>query len=328
MLKIINLSKSYNNQLILKDINLAVKNGEVVTIVGKSGSGKSTLLRIIAGLELPMKGKIKLQNKTVNDGNTFINPEKRNCSLVFQDYALFPNLTVEENIYLGKSALKSDIKIKDLINIAGISALLNKYPHQCSGGEQQRIAIVRSMAVKPGILLMDEPLSNLDYELKFNLRQIIKKLLIESKTTALIVTHDIYDVMEFSDRLIVLEKGHIIQEGVPNEVFKNPNSKETALLFGKANFIPLKYLKDSKRSFLCTKDNIKYVCIRPEQFKIKGPSVDQNKSFEGIVKSIEEKGFNHQVVVDWNGILIDVHVNSKLKIKKDQKINFYPDLDF
>ena len=130
----------------------------------------------------------------------------------FQDYALFPNLTVEENIYLGKSALKSDIKIKDLINIAEISTLLNKYPHQCSGGEQQRIAIVRSMAVKPGILLMDEPLSNLDYELKFNLRQVIKKLLIESKTTALIVTHDIYDAMEFSDRLIVLEKGHIIQE--------------------------------------------------------------------------------------------------------------------
>ena len=328
MLKIINLSKSYNQQLILKDINLTLNNGEIVTIVGKSGSGKSTLLRIIAGLELPKRGMVKLKNKTVNDENTFINPEKRNCSLVFQDYALFPNLTVEENIYLGKNAVKSDSKIKDLINIAGINTLLNKFPHQCSGGEQQRIAIVRSMAVKPDILLMDEPLSNLDYELKFNLRQIIKKLLIESKTTALIVTHDIYDAMEFSDRLLVLEKGHITQEGAPNEVFKNPNSKETALLFGKANFIPLKYLKESKRSFFCTVDNITYVCIRPEQFKIKGASGNQNKSFEGIVKSIEQKGFNHQMVVDWNGILLDVHVNFKLKIKKDQKIKFYPDLDF
>ncbi len=328
MLKIINLSKNYNAQLILDDINLTVQNGEIVTIVGKSGSGKSTLLRIIAGLELPMRGKIELKNKTVNDGNTFINPEKRNCSLVFQDYALFPNLTVEENIYLGKNALKSDSKIKDLINIAGINTLLKKFPHQCSGGEQQRIAIVRSIAVKPGILLMDEPLSNLDYELKFSLRQIVKKLLIESKTTALIVTHDIHDAMEFSDRLIVLEKGRIIQEGVPNEVFKNPNSKQTALLFGKANFIPLKYLKDSKRSFLSTDDNIQYVCIRPEQFKVEGLVGDQNKSFEGIVKSVREVGFNYQMVVDWNGIFIDVQTNLKLKIKKDQRIKFYPDLDF
>ncbi len=328
MLNIINLSKSYNDQLVLEDISLSVENGEIVTIVGKSGSGKSTLLRIIAGLELPMRGRIELKNKTVNNENTFVNPEKRNCSLVFQDYALFPNLSVEENLYLGKNALKSDSRIKELINIAGINALLTKFPHQCSGGEQQRIAIVRSIAVKPDILLMDEPLSNLDYELKFSLRQIVKKLLIESKTTTLIVTHDIHDAMEFADRLIVLEKGKVNQEGLPNEIFKNPNSKETALLFGKANFIPLEYLKDSKRSFLCPKDNKKYVCIRPEQFKIKGLVGDQNKSFKGIVKSIREVGFKYQMVVDWNGILIDVKTNSKLKIKKNQKINFYPDIDF
>ena len=165
MLKTQELSKSYGKQDVLTNFNLNIKSGEIISIVGSSGSGKTTLLRLISGLELPDSGQIILKDKVVNSENTFIQPEDRDCSLVFQDYALFPNMSMHQNIYFGKNSIHNKEKIGQLIQITDIQKIMGKFPHQCSGGEQQRVALVRSLAINPSLILMDEPLSNLDLSL-------------------------------------------------------------------------------------------------------------------------------------------------------------------
>ena len=268
MLQIQGISKSYGKQNVLQNFNLDVDNGEIISVVGSSGSGKTTLLRLISGLESPDSGQITLKNKIVSSDNNFVRPEYRGCSLVFQDYALFPNMSMRQNIYFGKNSESNKEKIEQLIEITGIENILEKFPHQCSGGEQQRVALVRSLAIDPSLVLMDEPLSNLDYNLKANLALVIRNLLKKFKITAIIVTHDIMDAMEMSDRIIVIDKGEVMQNGLPNELYNNPQSKKIALLFGDTNFIPLEMFPDSKNNFFDTETNKDWISIRPNQFSL------------------------------------------------------------
>ena len=254
MLQIQGISKSYGKQNVLRNFNLDIESGEIISVVGSSGSGKTTLLRLISGLEMPDNGQIILKNKIVSSDNNFVRPEDRDCSLVFQDYALFPNMSMRQNIYFGKNSESNKEKIEQLIGITDIENILEKFPHQCSGGEQQRVALVRSLAIDPSLVLMDEPLSNLDYNLKANLALVIRNLLKKFKITAIIVTHDIMDAMEMSDRIIVIDKGEVMQNGPPNELYNNPQSKKIALLFGDTNFIPLEMFPDSKNNFFDTEN--------------------------------------------------------------------------
>ena len=201
MLKIENLHKSYRKEKVLHGLNLHINSGEIVSIVGSSGSGKTTLLRLVSGLEIPESGKIVIKENIVNSANAFTPPEKRDCSLVFQDYALFPNLSMIDNIYFGKGSKKNKERVEDLIKITNIEKILNKFPHECSGGEQQRVSLVRSMAINPELILMDEPLSNLDYHLKSKISKLICKIIKKFKTTAVIVTHDIMDAIKISQKV-------------------------------------------------------------------------------------------------------------------------------
>ena len=169
MLSIRSLNKSFSNQNVINQLNLKVQSGEILSVVGSSGSGKTTLLRLVSGLEIPDSGQIILNNQSVNGDKIYVPPEKRDCSLVFQDYALFPNMTMGQNIYFGKNSFKNKARVEYLINITKLGKVINKYPHECSGGEQQRVALVRSMAINPSLILMDEPLSNLDNNLKSSL---------------------------------------------------------------------------------------------------------------------------------------------------------------
>ena len=210
MLQIQGISKSYGMQNVLRNFTLDIESGEIISVVGSSGSGKTTLLRLISGLEMPDDGQITLKNEIVSSNNNFVRPEDRDCSLVFQDYALFPNMSMRQNIYFGKNSENNKEKIEQLIEITNIESILEKFPHQCSGGEQQRVALVRSLAINPSLVLMDEPLSNLDQSLKANLALVIRNLLKKFKITAVIVTHDIMDAMEMSDRLIVIDKGCLL----------------------------------------------------------------------------------------------------------------------
>ena len=207
ILELKDLSHSYDgSEISLKNISLTVNKAEKVSILGPSGSGKSTLLRLIAGLEKPYSGTITIQEKVVSDQDYLVAPEKRNVGLVVQNKALFPHLTVQKNIEFGikKNQEKTKI-ISDLLNLFKIEHLSNKYPHEISGGEQQRTAIARSMAPGPELLMLDEPFSALDRELKEELYTELNQIFKERQQTIMLVTHDLDEAKVLSDKQIILE---------------------------------------------------------------------------------------------------------------------------
>jgi iron(III) transport system ATP-binding protein len=242
ILQIAHLSKRYdrNGPEALANLSLDVNKGEVLALVGESGSGKTTLLRLIAGFEQPDQGSIRLHGRILADSRTFIDPEKRNIGMVFQDYALFPNMRVDENLAYGlhrfpkKERAAMVAAAKELV---GISELGNRYPHELSGGQQQRVALARALAPQPEVLLLDEPFSNLDELLKDHVRQEIKAILQKAETTSIFVTHDTRDALATAGRIAVLREGMLQQVGTPGEIYHNPVNRYVARFFGKVNFL-------------------------------------------------------------------------------------------
>jgi len=212
ILEITNLNHTYDaDTLILQDINLDISKGERVAILGPSGCGKSTLLRLIAGLEKQKTGLIKINNSEVSSENTFLPPEKRKVGLVVQEKALFPHLTVQQNICFGiQDKRDKDSITQGLMGLLKIDSLKNKYPHEISGGEQQRVALARSMAPNPSLLMLDEPFSALDVDLKNNLYEEISNLFSERNITVLLVTHDLREAEIMTTRQLKMEKGKLI----------------------------------------------------------------------------------------------------------------------
>ena len=211
ILEIFELNHSFDKEVyVLDNINLIVKSGEILSILGPSGCGKTTLLRIIAGLEKQTNGIIKINNKIVSDQSCFILPEKRNLGLIVQERSLFPHLTNYENILFGIKNLDDKNKIaRDYLELFKIDHLKDKYPHEISGGEQQRIALARSLAPSPALLLMDEPFNALDEKLKIEMYAEIKKIFRQKNITVIMVSHDNEEVRFFSDKLITIEDGSI-----------------------------------------------------------------------------------------------------------------------
>ncbi len=214
VLEIKNLSHSYENETsILENINLLVKSGEIISILGSSGCGKTTLLRIIAGLEKQTKGTLKINDTIVSDSNYSIPPEKRNIGLVVQDRALFPHLNIYENVNFGIRNLSSDIDTpREYLKLFKVEKLSKKYPHEISGGEQQRVALARSMAPNPNILLLDEPFNALDDQLKLELHNETKRIFKERNLTVIIVSHDLAEAKFFSDRLFSIQNGVLVEQ--------------------------------------------------------------------------------------------------------------------
>ncbi|MBI90097.1 MAG: ABC transporter [Candidatus Marinimicrobia bacterium] len=321
MLKTKALNKTYGNQNVLTDFNMSINSGDIVSVVGSSGSGKTTLLRLISGLEKPDSGQIILNNEIVNSENTFIIPEDRDCSLVFQDYALFPNMSMRQNIYFGKNSDNNREKIEQLIQLTKIETIMDKFPHECSGGEQQRVALVRSLAIDPSLILMDEPFSNLDANLKSSLGSIVQKLLKKLKTTAIIVTHDVIDAMVISDRMIVIDEGEIIQEGIPNEIYHNPKSKKIALLFGETNFIPLKFFPGAKNHFFDLKSNESLISIRPNQFRIfDEDTISMEAVFNGKIKSIKKIASEYRLELICDDLTLNISFRNPKKLSVGEKL--------
>lgn len=200
-----NLCFGYGKTCILDSHSLAMEKGEIVGIVGPSGCGKSTLLRLIAGLEEPNEGSIEIAGQTVVDDGTFVPPDRRGVGMVFQDYSLFPHLTVAENIEFGlhkwpKSKRKE--RLKAMLELVHLQGLAGRYPHELSGGQQQRVALARALAPEPSILLMDEPFSSLDAGLKAEIRAELREILAQAGTTCLLVSHDQQDVEAICDRAV------------------------------------------------------------------------------------------------------------------------------
>ncbi len=223
MLKINKLHFKYKNSKIdnIENFNIKINKGEIVGILGESGSGKSTMLRIIAGLEKAYKGSISMSDNIVYDENKFVEPEKRGIGMVFQDYALFPHMTIAKNIMFGlKKMNKSDKekRMMDMLGLVNLEAHKDKYPHELSGGQQQRVAIARALAPNPSILLLDEPFSNLDANLQEQIRTELKEIIQRANITSIFVTHDKEDAKALADKVVILADGKIIKLGNAKEI--------------------------------------------------------------------------------------------------------------
>jgi len=238
-LELENVSKVFGSVSAVKGVNLSIYRGEFFSLLGPSGSGKSTILRLIAGLERPDEGIIRIEGKVVADRKVWVPPEKRGVGLVFQNYALFPQMTVFENVAYGISYLpKQEVKkrVRELLEMVGLAHKEKHYPHQLSGGEQQRVALARALAVAPKVMLLDEPFSNLDADLRRDLRKQTKKILKELGTTTILVTHDQEEAFSLSDRVGVINGGVLEQVGTPFEVYHRPATRFVADFVGLADF--------------------------------------------------------------------------------------------
>jgi iron(III) transport system ATP-binding protein len=236
-----NISYSVDGQQILKDISLEVEPGEVLCLLGPSGSGKTSLLRIAAGLLEGASGQVKIDNRIVAGDGNFIPPDKRGVGLVFQDYALFPHLTILQNVEFGLTALsKSEAKTQAMriLSRVGLDDRASQYPHVLSGGEQQRVALARALAPRPGILLMDEPFSGLDSRLRDSIREQTIDLLRETRSTAIIVTHDAEEALRVGDHVALIQDGKLVQYGEAKDLYYRPRNLFAAGFFSEINIIP------------------------------------------------------------------------------------------
>lgn len=223
MLKLEHISKSFDGVSILKDINLEIGEGEIVSILGPSGSGKTTLLNLILGLTEIDSGKLFYNNEDLTD----VTMEERGFNIVFQDYALFPHLNAYKNIVYGlknKPGISTEEEVKDLIRLLGLNDHLDKKIDQLSGGQKQRVALARTMVMKPKILLLDEPLSALDGVIKESIKDRIKTIAKEYHLTTIIVTHDPEEALTLSDRVLIINEGTISQYGKPEEIIRTPSN--------------------------------------------------------------------------------------------------------
>lgn len=231
---------NYGDTQALRNINLTIESGEIVCLLGQSGSGKSTLLRIAAGIETSQSGRFLVDDKEFGGPDSLVPPEKRGIGLMFQDFALFPHLTVLKNVMFGLTALSASIARSEAmlaLERVGLADHATLYPHHLSGGEQQRVALARSIAPRPGILLMDEPFSGLDQRLRDSVRDETITILREMQATCLMVTHDPEEAMRIADRILLMKHGQIVQDGTPSELYFQPVDLASAQFFSEVNML-------------------------------------------------------------------------------------------
>jgi len=242
-LELSEVTRHYGPETAVTDLDLAVREGELLTLLGPSGCGKTTTLRMLAGLERPDDGVIRVGDRVVAGADTaFVSPEDRDVGLVFQDFALFPHLSVAENIAFGLSdSQETDARVEELLDLVGLEAQRDATPDELSGGQRQRVALARSLAPEPRVLLLDEPFSNLDVRLRERMRDEVRAILKEAGVTAVSVTHDQEEALSISDRVAVMHDGRIEQVGRPEEVFEHPESRFVASFLGQAGFLRARF---------------------------------------------------------------------------------------
>lgn len=274
--KIVDVVKKYRHVIAVNRVSLDVKKGELITLLGPSGCGKTTTLRLIAGLEFPDEGEIYIDNVLVSSPSkkVFIPPHKRGIGMIFQNYAVWPHMTVFDNIAYGLKLMKlpkAEIKqrVSEVLELLDISGLENRYPYQLSGGQQQRVALARALVIRPRLLLLDEPLSNLDAKLRERMRFEIRSIVKKFDLTAIYVTHDQAEALVISDRIVVMNKGVIEQVGKPEEIYRNPANRFVADFIGIANFIPVRIVKiiENFNGMAETREGIPIKCIVSARLK-------------------------------------------------------------
>ena len=233
------LRKSFDGAPVVDNVTFTVATGQILALLGPSGCGKTTTLRLIAGFERLDDGWIEIAGKTVADARTHAPPEKRRVGMVFQDYAIFPHLSVAENIAFGlKNGRDAEARMEAMLDLVGLMGLSDQMPHELSGGQQQRVALARALAPEPAVLLLDEPFSNLDTTLRMQVREEVRDLLKQTWATAVFVTHDQEEALFIGDRVAVMNEGRIEQIARPEEIFHRPATRFVAEFIGQSDFVP------------------------------------------------------------------------------------------
>jgi len=299
-LSLSNISKQYGDTTVVDNFNLDIDKGEFVSFLGPSGCGKTTTLRMVAGFEIPTTGNIQLDGKDI----TNVLPNQRNVGMIFQAYALFPNMTVRQNIAFGLKVRKEEDslvkeRVKEMLSLVHLDEHANKYPFQLSGGQQQRVSLARALAIRPQVLLLDEPLSALDAKIRVSLRAEIRSIQKSLGITAIFVTHDQEEALSISDRIVVMNVGEMEQVGTPFEVYNFPETGFVANFVGSLNtseaelIDPDKGILDMNGIRLVCQDGLDsrnkgdkvMIAIRPERLSFLSEGKKENVA-EGIVENI------------------------------------------
>ena len=309
-LRISDLKKYYNeSEPLIRNLNFSVKKGEIVSFIGESGSGKTTFLKCLAGLEKINSGYIELNGKILNDDTTFVNPNLRKIGFVFQDYPLFPHINVLKNITINleKSFFS---KLDYILELTNLKDLCERFPDQLSGGEQQRVCLARALVREPDLLLLDEPFSNLDSSIKFTIQQEIHKIIKQTKTTTILVTHDIKDTFNISDKILIFKAGILQQYDNPVNMYCNPVNCYCAKILGELNQVSI---------------NGKTYFIRPEKIKLTDTSKFKAKVEKSLFAGKEYKITANVAGESWsffNEDPIDIDKNIYLNFEKKDLLEF------
>ncbi len=336
-LKVENLTKMFGEFTALKNISLEVFEGEFVCFLGPSGCGKTTLLRAIAGLDIQTRGRVEQGGKDISG----LPPSERDFGIVFQSYALFPNLTVNKNVAYGLENRKTpkadiDARVAELLESVGLTDQSDKYPAQLSGGQQQRVALSRALATKPGLLLLDEPLSALDAKVRVHLRHEIKQLQLRLGITTIMVTHDQEEALTMADRIVVMDEGEIEQIGTPEDIYSRPANPFVADFVGTMNFlagtaganggvrlgdIDLATTNGPGGIMEGVEDgDAVTVCIRPEDVATRGVTPDTANAIPAVIKTLEFLGSFYRAT-------LRARDTGKTAIRADFSINLVRDLE-
>ncbi|MBL8955620.1 MAG: ABC transporter ATP-binding protein [Myxococcaceae bacterium] len=293
-----NVSKAYGDVQVVRDVSFEIPQGTLVTLLGPSGCGKTTTLRVLAGLELPTSGQVFIAGRDV----TRLPAHERDVAMVFQSYALFPHLRVLENVRYGLDVLgdeKATEKARAALSSVGLEGLEQRWPNELSGGQQQRVALARALVLEPKVLLFDEPLSNLDARLRRRMREEIRELQQRLKLTAVYVTHDQDEALSISDSIIVMDKGVVVQQGGPRELYEAPATRFVADFMGESNVLEGRVeggvLRVGASSFPTThRDGVVQVAVRPHAISLER----DGDGISGVVRRATYLGDHLEYTVD------------------------------
>ncbi|WP_368937779.1 ferric ABC transporter ATP-binding protein [Morganella morganii] len=312
-----NVTKRFGTNTVIDDLSLSIPAGSMVTLLGPSGCGKTTVLRLVAGLEKPTEGKMFIDGEDVTDRSI----QQRDICMVFQSYALFPHMSLGDNVGYGLKMLgrpKAEVKerVEEALELVDLAGFADRFVDQISGGQQQRVALARALILKPKVLLFDEPLSNLDANLRRSMREKIRELQQQFNITSLYVTHDQSEAFAVSDMVLVMNKGKIMQLGSPQELYRQPASKFMASFMGDANIFPATLTGDTVEIFsyrlprppqFVTDKSSVTVGVRPEAITL---SLQGDESQRCTVSHVAYMGPQYEVTVDWHSQSMLLQINA------------------